>query len=49
MTRSVRSFLGNLRSGSASRNPGRLNVQFWSGSILLALLAATASKCKCST
>ena len=49
MTRSVRSFLGSLISGSVSRSRERLNVQLWSGSILQALLAATASKCKCST
>ena len=49
MTRSVRSFSGSLRTGSASRSRERLNAQFWSGSILQALLAATASKFKCST
>ena len=49
MTRSVPSFLGSLKSGSARKSRERSNVQFWSGSIPVALLVALASRYICST
>ena len=47
--RSVPSFLGSLKSGSARKRRERFNVQFWSGSIVVALFVALASKYTCST